>query len=167
MPYSPARHLRHGAARWIGKTSMKVPVPFRVPLLVKVLLLVSVPFRVRVLLAFTVTVPPLVRVPSTQHVKSAGSQRLVLQLGNLLTDGGGTRIPVPRAHIVDVGDFLADTHIGIAAELDVRAAARHVGRDRDRARHTSLRDDIGFLLVVARVQDREDLRVLSERSSPE
>jgi hypothetical protein len=35
---------------------------------------------------------------------------------------------------------------------DVGTAARHVGGDRDGAGHAGLRDDVGFLLVVARVQ---------------
>ena len=50
------------------------------------------------------------------------------------------------------GGFLLDTHLEIAAELDVGAAARHVGGDRHRARHARIGDDLGFLLVVAGVQ---------------
>ncbi len=45
-----------------------------------------------------------------------------------------------------------DAHFGIAAQLDVGAAARHVGGDGDRAGHAGLGDDEGFLLVIARVQ---------------
>ena len=41
---------------------------------------------------------------------------------------------------------------GVAAEHDVGAAARHVGGDRHRAELTGLRDDLGFLLVVLRVE---------------
>ena len=37
-------------------------------------------------------------------------------------------------------------------ELDVGAAAGHVGRDRDRARLPGARDDLRFALVVLRVQ---------------
>ena len=40
----------------------------------------------------------------------------------------------------------------VAAELDVGAAARHVGGDRHRARHAGLGDDVRFLLVVAGVE---------------
>ena len=61
--------------------------------------------------------------------------------------------------VLDVGELLADAHVGIAAELNVGAAAGHVGGDGDRARHAGLRDDEGFLLVVARVEDGEDLRL--------
>ena len=57
----------------------------------------------------------------------------------------------------DVGEFLADAHVGVAAELDVGAAAGHVGGDGDGAGHAGLRDDEGFLLVVAGVEDGEDL----------
>ena len=45
----------------------------------------------------------------------------------------------------------------VAAELDVGAAAGHVGGDRDRAGHAGLRDDVGLLLVVAGVQDVKTL----------
>ena len=41
----------------------------------------------------------------------------------------------------------------VAAEHDIRAAACHVGRDRDRAEVTGLRDDLGFLFVVLGVQN--------------
>ena len=54
----------------------------------------------------------------------------------------------------------AHAHVGVAAELDVGAAAGHVGGDGDGARHAGLRDDVGLLLVVAGVQDREDLLLL-------
>ena len=69
----------------------------------------------------------------------------------------GARRAARARRSVDVRQFLADAHVGIAAELDVGAAAGHVGGDGDRARHAGLRDDVGFLLVVARVQDREHL----------
>ena len=45
-----------------------------------------------------------------------------------------------------------DAHLDVAAELDVGAAAGHVGGDGDGARPPGLGDDVGFLLVVARVQ---------------
>ena len=43
-------------------------------------------------------------------------------------------------------------HVDVAAELNVGAAAGHVGGDGDRARHPGVGDDEGFLLVVAGVQ---------------
>ncbi len=54
-----------------------------------------------------------------------------------------------------------DAHLDIAAELNVGAAAGHVGRDRDRARHAGFGDDIGFLFVEARVEHGEELRRLA------
>ncbi len=49
--------------------------------------------------------------------------------------------------------FGADTHLDVAAQLDVGAAARHVGGDRHRAGPAGLGDDRGFLLVIAGIQD--------------
>jgi hypothetical protein len=49
--------------------------------------------------------------------------------------------------------LLARHEFRVAAEQDVRAAARHVRRDRDGGLPAGLRDDLGFLRVVLRVQD--------------
>jgi hypothetical protein len=49
--------------------------------------------------------------------------------------------------------LLARHELGVAAEQNVRAAARHVGRDRDCSPAACLRDDLGFLRVVFRVED--------------
>ena len=40
----------------------------------------------------------------------------------------------------------------ITTEHDIRAATRHIGSDGHHARPTRLRDDLGFLLVVFRIQ---------------
>jgi len=45
--------------------------------------------------------------------------------------------------------------VRIAAQFDVGAAARHVGRDGDRAGHAGFRHDVGFLLVEAGVEHGE------------
>ncbi len=63
--------------------------------------------------------------------------------------------------VLDRGGLLLDAHVERAAELDVGAAAGHVGRNRDRAGNACLGHDIGFLLVEARVQDREQFRLLA------
>ena len=60
-----------------------------------------------------------------------------------------------------VGAFLVHAHLDIAAELNVGAAAGHIGRDRDRARHARFGDDIGFLFVEARVEHGEEFRRLA------
>ena len=52
----------------------------------------------------------------------------------------------------DAAEFVADAHVGVAAQLDVGAAAGHVGGDGDGAGNARLRHDRGFLLVIARVQ---------------
>ena len=49
--------------------------------------------------------------------------------------------------------LLARHELGVAAEQDVGAAAGHVGRNRDRTLAARLRDELGFLRVVLRVQD--------------
>ncbi len=64
---------------------------------------------------------------------------------------------IPLRAGLRLGAFLRDAHVDAAAELDVGAAARHIGRDRDGARHAGLGHDIGFLLVEAGVQDGEEL----------
>ena len=61
-------------------------------------------------------------------------------------------------------EFGLQPHVEIAAELDVGAAAGHVGGDRHGARAAGLRDDVGLLLVIARVQHVvRDLVLLEQR----
>ncbi len=52
---------------------------------------------------------------------------------------------------------MLDAHFQVAAELDVRAAARHVRGDGDGAGHTGLGHNKRFLLMVAGVQHRKEL----------
>ena len=55
-------------------------------------------------------------------------------------------------------------HVGVAAELDVGAAAGHVGGDGDGAADARLGDDGGLALVIARVQHVvPDLALLQQR----
>ena len=58
-------------------------------------------------------------------------------------------------------DLLANPHLDIAAELNVGAAAGHVGGNRDRAGNTRLGDDEGLLLVMPGVEDGEGARRLA------
>ena len=92
-----------------------------------------------------------------EHIEPAGGERLFLQARDLGANLVGARTFLALARILDIGHFLADAHVGAAAELNVGAAARHVGRDGDRARHAGLRDDVGFLLVIAGVEDGKHL----------
>ena len=65
---------------------------------------------------------------------------LLLPLGQPLDDLVGQRL-------------LARHELGVAAEQDVGAAARHVGGDRDGVLAARLRDDLGFLRVELGVED--------------
>jgi hypothetical protein len=47
---------------------------------------------------------------------------------------------------------VGQAHVEVAAQLDVGAAAGHVGGDGHRAGHAGVGDDAGFLLVEAGVQ---------------
>ena len=73
-----------------------------------------------------------------EHEQPAGRERGLLQPRDLRADRVGARIAHARRVVLDVGQFLADAHVGIAAELNVGAAARHVGGDGDRAGHAGL-----------------------------
>jgi hypothetical protein len=64
-----------------------------------------------------------------------------------LLDGG-----IALLALGHIGQLGGDAHLGVAAKLDVGAAAGHVGGNGDRARHTGLGNDLGFLLVVAGVE---------------
>ena len=89
-----------------------------------------------------------------EHVEAAGGERLFLQpwrLSSRIAFSVASRSG-PSRH---VAQLVVDAHVDIAAELDVGAAAGHVGGDGDGARHAGLGDDVGFLLVVAGVQHLE------------
>ncbi len=88
------------------------------------------------------------------HIETAGGQRDALQLGHFGLDRFGAAVALgfvePGRFVVI--QFLAQAHFEIAAQLNIGAAARHVGGDRHAAGHAGLGDDEGFALVVARVQ---------------
>ena len=86
-------------------------------------------------------------------VEAAGVDRLLLELGDFGADRRLLRVAILRRRVRI--DLLLDAHLDVAAELDVGAAAGHVGGDGDRARDAGLGDDEGLLLVEARVEDRE------------
>ena len=85
------------------------------------------------------------------HVEAAGGDDLFplrLHLGADPLDHG-----VALGLVRDVLGFLAHAHLEVAAELDVGAAARHVGGDGDAAHPSGLGDDDRFVFVVAGVED--------------
>ena len=53
----------------------------------------------------------------------------------------------------NIGQFRCNAHVQIATELNVSAAASHVGGDRNATGDASLRNDRRFLFMVARIQD--------------
>ena len=75
---------------------------------------------------------------------------------NAATSARIASLSARRARLaLEAGELALDAHVGVAAELDVGAAAGHVGGDGDRARHAGLGDDEGLLLVEAGVQHGE------------
>ena len=85
------------------------------------------------------------------HIEAAGGQRLLLVGGDFGADARRSRGWRSASSVMPASSWL-DAHVDIAAQLDVGAAAGHVGGDGDRARHAGLGDDEGFLLVIAGVQ---------------
>ncbi len=80
----------------------------------------------------------------------AGLDHGIVRRCDLGPDGGLLRLAL--ALLGDRREIGAQAHFEVAAELDVGAAAGHVGGDGHRARPPGLGDDVGFLLVIARVQ---------------
>src|SRR6185437_16298359 len=77
-------------------------------------------------------------------VEAAGIQRLLLEIGDLGDNLG--LLGRPRLLRGFRVDLLAQPHLKIAAELDVGAAAGHVGGDGDGAGNAGLGDDERLLL---------------------
>ena len=75
------------------------------------------------------------------YAQAAGLQSLRFQFFDLGFNGLGIS-----------AFFLRQTHFEIAAQLDIRAAPRHIGGNGHRAGHAGLRDDLRFLFVIARIQ---------------
>ena len=96
-----------------------------------------------------------------EHVEAAGGDHLLLLRLDLALDLGGALGPLRL--VLDLGELLQLPHLGVAAELDVGAAAGHVGRDRHPAEPAGLGDDERLLLMVARVQHlMRDLLLLEQ-----
>jgi len=85
-----------------------------------------------------------------QHVKPARRNHPRLFVGVFGLD--------PGAHVVGVegrvgGNRLQHPHLDIAAQLDVGAATGHVGGNRHRAELAGVGHDLGFLFMLAGVQN--------------
>ncbi len=90
------------------------------------------------------------------HVQAARRQRRRFLLGHVGGDDFALRVDfarrtAPRLFLLGQ-EPCGQTHFHVAAELNVGAAAGHVGGDGDGAGNARLRDDEGFLFVIARVQ---------------
>ena len=92
-----------------------------------------------------------------EHKQPAGLEGYLLEARDLGPDFRRARITLALLRVLDIRKLLADAHVGIAAELNVGAAPSHVGCDGDRAGHPRLPDNIGLLLVIARIKDGEHL----------
>jgi hypothetical protein len=97
----------------------------------------------------------------TDDIKAAGFQGDFLLRFDIGANGGFLILGQRAA----ARFFLeGEARFGVAAELNVGPAARHVGGDGDRVRHAGLRDDQRFLFVVFGVEHlRRDLLVLAQQ----
>ena len=99
---------------------------------------------------------PAAFVPLGAHnIKPACRQRQLLELRHFRTDLRLGHCPLCR--IVHIHQFVADAHIGIAAQLDIGAAPCHIRCNRNCAGHTGLRDDKRLLLMETCIQHSERL----------
>ncbi len=84
------------------------------------------------------------------HHQPAGVEDCFSVFGNFGTNpfrGLGISLGIRRLF-----NFLVEAHVDVAAQLDVGAAAGHIGGDGNGTRSTSLGDDLGFLFVITRVK---------------
>ena len=96
------------------------------------------------------------------NVEPASVDRLLLEGSNFRPDRGlmsFALLPGRR------DQFPAYPHLDIAAELNVGAATRHIGCDRDRAGDPRFFNDKGFLLLVTSVQNRKFFEGLPARAA--
>src|SRR5207302_8450416 len=91
-----------------------------------------------------------------EHVQPTGGKRPLFEPRDLSANLSGGVLARLR---LEAPNLLADAHVGISAELDVGAAAGHVGGNRDGTRDAGLGHDIGLLLMIAGVEDREHFRL--------
>ena len=85
-----------------------------------------------------------------ENVKSAGSNHLFLVGFALKFDFLFHPLDLLRRFVAL--ELRLQTHVRVAAELDVGTAAGHIGGNRNRARHARLSNDRRFAFVMTRVQ---------------
>ncbi len=88
------------------------------------------------------------------HHQPACRQRFLFLFCDIGLDLGGLFL---KRLVLDTLAFIGNAHFQIAAKLDVGPATGHVCGNRDGARHTRRRDDLGFLLMMAGVEDGDVL----------
>ena len=96
-----------------------------------------------------------IRSPANRRTRSSWPREVEARLaGVALAAGAAAELVVDPARLVPFGaEDVEAAEVGDAlAELDVDAAAGHVGRDRDRARLAGVLDDLGLARVLLRVQ---------------
>ena len=86
-----------------------------------------------------------------EHVEPAGLDDLLLRLRDLGADL--LRYSFLLGFVGDANGLDCDAHVRVAAELNVGAAAGHIGGDGDAGRHARLADNLRFHFVIARVQN--------------
>ena len=87
---------------------------------------------------------------AAHHKKPAGAEHLLAPGRDLGADlGGGSLL---RDLVLFFAELVGDAELHVAAELDIGAAAGHVGGDGERTRAPRLRDDVRLLLVIAGVE---------------
>ena len=93
-----------------------------------------------------------------KHVEAARFESLLSLRFNIRFDGLLERLHFGIVQLAAEGfrlrrRFIGQTHLDVAAQLNIGASSSHVGGDGHRARHARLRDDRGLLLVMACVED--------------
>ena len=91
-----------------------------------------------------------------EHEEAAGGQRFFPPPGDLGLELAPLDLLVLQGRLDAQALLLRapadEAHVDVAAELDVGAAAGHVGGDGDRAGHAGVGDDVGLLLMVTGVE---------------
>ena len=86
-----------------------------------------------------------------QNIKSACGERFLFEEFDIGFDFFCFPLALEIGHVIR--QIFFQQHLKVSAELNIRAAACHIGSNRNCARHTGFGDNRGFFFVVARIQD--------------